>query len=174
MGWRQIKFDQFIREKKNKKKWSLAWPNCRGSKGVEGEIRYTFWNEIQTHTFRTEERNVKMQTLCTFPPPLLMALDSWWINAQTHCVKRWICYPANYTGDPEQNNVNNRKARLINTAVDCLVGCARSARLFWRFSSLCIRSHRAIGLKHSTILSCYAILNMHECMYLFKAFDISM
>lgn len=44
-------------------------------------------------------------------------------SMRRHCGKRWICYLANYTGDPKQNNLNNRKAELINTAVECSVTC---------------------------------------------------
>lgn len=87
-------------------------------------------------------------------------------SKQTHCGKCWICYPANYTGDPEQNNLNNRKAELINTAVERLVTCAQSPsvvsiRLYQMIASTVCKSCRTIGLKHPVMLSCYVTLNMH-------------
>lgn len=94
------------------------------------DIRIKVWwntNSIRkpSRTTQMEKQNVNAHTLHTFSS-FLIALDSWWISVQTHCRKRWICYPANYTGDPKQNNLNNRKAELINMVVECLATCTQS------------------------------------------------
>lgn len=63
-------------------------------------------------------------------------------------------------GDPKQNNVNNRKPELINTLVYCTVTCIPSPCPKHLHQITASKSRRTTGLKHTVMISCWAVLNM--------------